>query len=216
VAIAHLKTVRAAAHKALDGALSAELEVAPIPNNYPPTPEASIRKTAHSNNHVEPTGDLSGPEQRILNAIAWLASTTGCEGCEQTAVAFLAGYTYGGGAFNNPRGRLKTRGLVTYRGALIELTDAGRAVAQAPEEALTAGELHQRVLDRLPGPEQRILKPLLQAYPNAMDGVSVAKAANYTFGAGAFNNPRGRLKSLGLIEYIGGQMRAVDSLFPAS
>jgi hypothetical protein len=47
-----------------------------------------------------------------------------------------------------------------------------------------------------------------------MDGPAVAEAANYTYGAGAFNNPRGRLRSLGLIEYVGGQLRAADALFP--
>lgn len=158
---------------------------------------------------------LTGPEQRILDAIAWLESTSGRPDAEQTAVAFLAGYTYGGGAFNNPRGRLNVRGLVEYRGDRIALTDAGRAMANVPEAALTADELHRRVMARLPGPEQRILRPLLEAYPNAMDGPDVARAANYTHGAGAFNNPRGRLRSLGLIEYVGGQLRASDALFPA-
>lgn len=29
-------------------------------------------------------------------------------------MAFLAGYTTGGGAYNNPRGRLRTLGLIEY------------------------------------------------------------------------------------------------------
>ncbi len=58
-------------------------------------------------------GSLTGPEQRILNAIAWL-ETIGVDTPEQPAVAFLAGYSYGGGGYNNPRGRLKTLGLVEY------------------------------------------------------------------------------------------------------
>lgn len=57
--------------------------------------------------------ELSGPEQRILNAIGWMKSI-GIEEPEQVAVAFLAGYTYGGGAFNNPKGRLRSLGLVEY------------------------------------------------------------------------------------------------------
>lgn len=159
---------------------------------------------------------LSGPEQRILDAIAWLEDTTRQEVHNQVAVAFLAGYTYGGGAFNNPRGRLHTAGLVEYvSGEKISLTDAGRQKATPPDVALTASELHDRVLQRLPGPEQRILRPLLASYPDPMTGENVAKEAGYTFGAGAFNNPRGRLRSLGLIEYIGGgQIIASASLFP--
>src|SRR6185436_6331592 len=144
---------------------------------------------------------LTGPEQRILDAIAWLESI-GVDEPEQTAVAFLAGYTYGGGAFNNPRGRLNQRGLLEYRGSeRIRLTDAGRELARTPDTPLTTADLHERVLARLPGPEQRLLKPLLDAYPQAMSNEELAEAANYTAGAGAFNNPRGRLRSLGLIEY---------------
>lgn len=159
---------------------------------------------------------LSGPECRILDAIAWLESTTGTDTHNQVSVAFLAGYTYGGGAFNNPRGRLNTAGLVEYvSGEKIKLTAAGREVATYPADALTTDELHKRVIERLPGPEQRILRPLLEAYPDVLPGEAVAKAAGYTYGAGAFNNPRGRLKSLGLIEYRGqGQLVASDALFP--
>jgi hypothetical protein len=66
---------------------------------------------------------------------------------------------------------------------------------------LTSDELQRRVLERLPGPEQRLLTPLLQAYPKPMTNEALAEAAGYTAGAGAFNNPRGRLRSLGLVEY---------------
>jgi hypothetical protein len=150
---------------------------------------------------AESNGNLTGPEQRILDAIAWLAAI-GVSEPEQAAVAFLAGYTYGGGAFNNPRGSLRTRGLVDYRpGERIVLTVDGAASANAPDAPLTAEELQARVLARLPGPEQRLLRPLLAAYPDALSNEDLAGQANYTPNAGAFNNPRGRLRSLGLIDY---------------
>jgi hypothetical protein len=153
---------------------------------------------------VVPTGDegaLSGPEQRIVDAIAWLEAL-GIREAEQTAVAFLANYTYGAGSFNNPKGSLRGKGYVEYlAGNRIRLTDEGRALAQIPDEALTPEELHARVLDRLPGPEQRLLRPLLDAYPDALSNQALADAAGYTAGAGSFNNPRGRLRSLGLIDY---------------
>ena len=121
---------------------------------------------------------------------------------EQPAVAFLAGYTYGGGAFNNPRGALRTKGLVDYvAGERIRLTDQGDAVANRPETPLTPEDLQARVLQRLPGPEQRLLRPLLDAYPKALANEDLASQAGYAPNAGAFNNPRGRLRSLGLITY---------------
>jgi hypothetical protein len=146
------------------------------------------------------SSDLSGPEQRIIDAVAWLESI-GITAPEQTAVAFLAGYTVGGGAFNNPRGALRTKGLIDYRGSSLVLTDAGRAKARWPDEALTAAELQRRVLDRLPGPEQKILRVLLDEYPKALDNDTLARRAGYEPGGGAFNNPRGRLRTLGLIGY---------------
>lgn len=159
---------------------------------------------------------LKGPEQRILNAIAWLEGI-GVESPEQPAVSFLAGYSYGGGAFNNPRGRLNVLGLVEYiSGNRIRLTEAGRQAAEAPGIPLTIDGIHEAVLRRLPGPEQRLLKPLLDAYPDPLSSQRLAEAAGYAPGAGAFNNPRGRLKSLGLIEYPQpGMARARDLLFPA-
>jgi hypothetical protein len=107
---------------------------------------------------------LSGPEQRIVDAIAWMESI-GVAEPEQTAVAFLAGYTIGGGAFNNPRGALRTKGLIEYRGDRLALTDSGRAIANFPDGALTPEELQKRVLARLPGPEQKILSVLLARIP---------------------------------------------------
>lgn len=156
---------------------------------------------------------LTGPEQRILDAIAWLESI-GVVEPEQTAVAFLAGYTFGGGAFNNPKGKLNGKGLVRYLGDRIQLTDAGRQGAHTPQAPLTTEELHERVMARLEMPHQRILKPLLNVYPKSLSNEELAEKAGYTVGAGAFNNPRGRLRSLGLIEYSEpGRCKAKSLLF---
>lgn len=162
-----------------------------------------------------PEGNLTGPEQRILNAIAWLESL-GVDSPEQPAVAFLAGYSYGGGGYNNPRGSLNTKGMVEYvAGSRIRLTDAGRELSVIPDIPSTNGSLHDAVLARLPSPEKRLLQPLLHSWPKAMTNQDLAEKANYAHGSGGFNNPRGRLKTLGLIEYTQpGMVRAKDLLFP--
>jgi uncharacterized protein DUF87/helicase HerA-like protein len=213
-AAVHLKSLRGAVHQAIENALSA----APAPAQIRPTPVPAPRQTTptrpQSNGHAEPVGDLTGPEQRILNALAWLESTTGVPECEQPAVAFLAGYTFGAGGFNNPKSHLNVLGLIEYVSGRMRLTDAGRAAAAPPAEALTAEELHSRVLNRLPGPEQRILKPVLEVYPEPIAAETVAEKAGYTFGSGGFNNPRSRLRTLGLIEYVSGGLKAADALFP--
>lgn len=161
-----------------------------------------------------PAEGLTSPEQRILDAIAWLEAL-GIEAPDQVAVAFLAGYRYGGGAYKNPRGALRTKGLVEYPGGgAIRLTPEGRALANQPEAALTPEELHERVMARLPGPERRLLRPLLDAYPRALSNEELAGAAGYAAGAGSYKNPRGRLRSLGLVEYPErGRVRAAPVLF---
>lgn len=155
---------------------------------------------------------IKGPEQRILDAIAWMESV-GVTAPEQTAVAFLAGYTTGGGAYNNPRGALRSKGLIEYVGDRLSLTDAGRQIARFPDGALTAKELQRRVLERLPGPESKILQVLLGSYPKAISNQECADQAGYANGGGAYNNPRGRLRSLGLIDYVGGMLVAKPLLF---
>lgn len=160
-----------------------------------------------------PVDGLTGPEQRILDAVAWLESI-GVPEPEQTAVAFLAGYTVGGGGFNNPKGSLRTKGLIEYRGGNLALTDAGRELARVPETPLTTEELHGKVLSVLPGPEQRLLRPLLEVYPDDLSNEELAEASGYTAGAGGFNNPKGRLRTLGLVDYpSSGRVRARDILF---
>lgn len=159
-------------------------------------------------------GNLTGPEQRILDAIAW-SKSIGIHDPEQVAVAFLAGYRYGGGAFMNPRGRLKQMGMIAYNGKKISLTDKGVENANVPTKQATTEELHSRVLARLSGPETRILKPLLSAWPGALSTEVLARQANYSELGGAFNNPKGRLRTLGLISYpIPGHVVASNILFP--
>ncbi len=159
--------------------------------------------------------ELGGPHRRILGAIAWLEAI-GIAPADNVAVAFLAGYRPSGGAFNNPKGALRTMGLIDYPMAgTIELTAAGRAVAEAPEVPRQLRAFHAMVLAKLPGPEQRILRPLLERYPEGMDVQALAEASGYSQGGGAFNNPKGRLRTLGLIDYPRqGWAVARDVLFP--
>ena len=187
---------------------------APARSLQPQPRLSSAARPASSNGH-QPPSPLSNPEQRIVNAIAWMEHI-GVPQPNQTAVAFLAGYTYGSGGFNNPRGRLNQLGLIRYlAGNQIELTTEGRALAEFPSSSVSQEELHRSVLERLPNPEQRILRPLIEAWPRSVSNYDLAKAANYAQDSGGFNNPRGRLRSLGLIEYVGGgEVRARDILFP--
>jgi hypothetical protein len=209
VVVTELGALRSLLERAGQAAATA-LPVRPV--SVPAAPHVSRAPVAAR--RAEPAGDLTGPEQRILDALAWLESV-GLAEPEQAAVAFLAGYTVGGGAFNNPRGKLRTMGLLDYLpGDRMVLTDTGRAKARVSDAPLTAGDMQAAVLARLPGPEQKILRVVLAAYPESIANDEAARAAGYEPGGGAFNNPRGRLRTLGLIEYPRpGVLRARKALF---
>jgi hypothetical protein len=87
----------------------------------------------------------------------------------------------------------------------------GRKLTHAPETPLTAEELQRLVLRRLPGPEQKILRVPLGSYPHPISNDDLARLAGCELGGGAFNNPLGRLQTMGLIEYPGkGQVVAIS------
>ncbi len=141
-------------------------------------------------------------------------NSIGIDDPETIAVAFLAGYTANGGAFNNPKGSLRSRGYIKYNGSKLQLTDLGRDNADTPTDALTNKELHDKVLERLPSPEQKLLRPLIEIYPEDMSYEELAEKSSYAPNGGAFNNPRGRLRTLGLVEYTSsGRLKAAEVLF---
>ena len=159
--------------------------------------------------------ELSGPQRRVLDALAWLEGLGIAERASRVQVAFLAGYKPGGGAFNNTLGSLRSEGLIEYpaRGEIV-LTDSGRRHAECVTEPLTTETLQRRVMDRLNGPQRRVLQPLIAAYPCEVSVEELAQAAGYEVGGGAFNNTRGSLRSLGLIDYPGsGRVIARPVLF---
>ena len=165
---------------------------------------------------VQPSNDgLTGPEQRILDAIAWFEAI-GVEDPEQPAVAFLAGYSFKSSSYTVPRSILARKQTVEYRAnGRIQLTPKGRALAHDTDTPATNAGLHHMIYAKLPGPEGRLLRPLIEAYPDAMTNEDLAHDAGYSAASSSYSVPRSRLKSFGLIEYpASGQVRARDILFP--
>lgn len=176
--------------------------------------ELSQRSTRSVSSELINTG-ISGPEQRILDAIMWF-NAIGVVAPVNSAVAFMAGYTPGGGGYLNPRGRLRKLGHISYGDDVLILTKTGRALAKRVDTSMLTNEaLHAAVLQRLQGPERKLLRALISAYPRKVRDADLAKASGYAEGGGAFANPKGRLRTLGLIEYPEPKhARAKDLLFP--
>lgn len=191
-------------------------QLPPAPTNGAPSQRAAVAYE-HRPDHSSDPGDprLTGPERRILEALVWMESI-GQASPPIEAVAFLADYRPGGGAFNNCRGALRSKGLVDYpTPGSIALTAEGRAHAPHPPTVGSGAQLRATVLARLAGPERKLLEPLLAAYPGALTVGELAAEAGYEAGGGAFSNTRGRLRTLGLADYPRrGSVRAADLLFP--
>jgi hypothetical protein len=181
----------------------------------PEAPRAAPAKAPPAKPADRARSSLPGPEQRVLDAVAWMESI-GVPHPEAAPVAFVAGYSVTSSAFERPRGQLRTQGLIEFpQKGTMALTEAGRKLANVPASPATTAELHERVLGLLPGPETKLLKPLLAAYPASLSNGELADEAGYSVSSSAFERPRGRLRTLGLIDFSSpGQLRARDILFP--
>jgi len=163
-------------------------------------------------------GAVSGPQQRVLDALAWLYHLGIAERASRVQVAFLARYKPGGGAFNNTLGAMRSAGLIEYPSSgEVTLTKSGLARARAPDVPLTDEALQRAIMDRLTGPQRRVLGAVIDAWPSDIGVNELARAAGYEAGGGAFNNQRGSLRSLGLIDYPRpGWVKALPVLFTNS
>jgi uncharacterized small protein (DUF1192 family) len=179
------------------------------PKRQPAVPPAARQSSPSASGD----GNLSGPEQRIINALATWASWGQLQP-SNSQVAWLAGYSPSSSSYANPRGALKAKGLLEYPAPdVLQLTPEG-AAAGVPMEM--SGSLVDLVLSKLSGPEARILRAVAQLYPNSATNEEAATIAGYSPTSSSYANPRGALKSKELISYPSqGCVRAADWLFSA-
>jgi hypothetical protein len=203
------------AEKAIQGAITTRPRVE-YPTKVDRPAAAPARERKRSEQLTTPNGSspLSGPEQRILNSIAWF-DAIGITEPEQVAVAFMAGYSARSSSYTVPRSVLSRIQAIEYVNGRIKLTDAGRELSNVPDIPKTNEALRKAVFAKLPGPESRLLSVLVDAWPGALTSEDLATAAGYSAKSSSFSVPRSRLSSFGLIEYPSpGRVRAADILFP--
>lgn len=156
------------------------------------------RETAQpeSQNGISPVG------QRILNAIGELEQM-GVQNPAREIVALMAGYTnLTSTGFVKAIGQLRTSEYIVYPDAdSITYTHEGRAKSVFPKPR-TIEQVHERICQLVGGKATQILKPLIEAYPDALPRIDVAAAANYTnLTSTGYVKVVGRLRKLGFIEY---------------
>lgn len=157
-------------------------------------------------------GQITVPQQRILDAMAWMESV-GLNKSRRTVVAFLAGQSPRSSGFTNNLGSLRTNGLIEYPNSdSVSLTSTGRANANHFDRPLTAGEVQDAIVSRLPRPQARILEILIGSYPNPVDRALCAERAGQSPTSSGYTNNLGALRSLGVIDYPDARSVRAESL----
>lgn len=160
------------------------------------------------------TPALTPAKQKILDALAWL-ETVRIPEASKRQLALLIDMTAGGGAFANYLGALRTAGLLDYpKRGLVALTGEGRKLALYVDGPKSSVEMHELLFRKVGPAKARILKVLIEAYPQTLSKEELATAVGMTATGGAFANYLGALRSLGLIDYPApGQVVALPVLF---
>lgn len=170
----------------------AERPAPPAPKPRPAVTRAPAPAPAARRNPSAPAdGSLSGPERKILTALTQHGPK------DKITLAILTNYSHKGGAFNNPLGSLRSKGYVNKKGNPIEATPEGIDALGDYEPLPTGRALLEWWMPQLSGPERKIVTALDQNGP--MDKAALAEVTGYSPSGGAFNNPLGHLRTLGIV-----------------
>jgi uncharacterized protein len=192
---------------AVSGGGSGQSSGGAAPRPAPVVPRAP-RANAEGNG-----ADVAPARQRILDALAWLESVRIAQ-ANRTQLAMLADQSPTSSAYQNNLGALRTLGLIDYgAGSTVFLTAAGRRRAAMPEEPPSSDALQASILRRLPPAKQRILQQLIRVYPRGFARDALADLSSASATSSAYQNNLGSLRSLGVIEYRGGEVFARPVLF---
>ncbi len=160
-----------------------------------------------------PSEGLSGPQQRILDAVAWLQSI-GIQ-AKRNQVALVCEVSAKSGGYRANVSTLSGAGLLTYPGPdRLALTEAGAAVARIPPINPTVAELQASLLSRLTNPQADIMRALIQAFPEDLGREDVATIVGVSAASGGYRANVSTLSGLSLLRYPAqGRLAAHPSLF---
>lgn len=177
--------------------------------------EVALRRDPGVEGARQPLSDdirLGKAERLILTALAQYP-----QGRSVQQVALLTGYAVNGGAFRNALGHLRSTGRINGRGHLQITQDGLRALGPVDPLPPPGPALLEHWMQRVGHAEREILRVLTDVYPKALPIAEVAARATSSRGGpyepdgGAFRNPLGRLRTLGIIEGRG-EIKVADTL----
>ena len=168
---------------ALAGSVAATPRKARAPQAAPPAP-------APSREAPPATGELTGPQQKIVRALSmWQA--LGHDEPTKIMVAAVAGYSPSSGGYANLLGQLRTAGVIEY-------PQPGKIRLLQGDLTMTVAESRSLLYSTMSNPQRRLFDALLVG---EMSKAELAAATEYSPTSGGFANLLGQLRSMGLAEY---------------
>lgn len=197
-----------------------KVEATPRPNPRPRPPSPSPRLGAsetgsRARERAQENGGVPAPQQKVLDALAWYEAL-GVQQPTRAQVALVAGYSVTSGGYANLLGKLSSAGHVSYPATgAVAMTESGRALATDPGLPGTNEGVQAQVFARLPAPQVKLLRPLIERWPDSMSRNELAEIVGYSPTSGGYANLLGKLRTGALIDYPDrGHVVAADVLFP--
>jgi hypothetical protein len=141
-----------------------------------------------------PSGDITGPQQRMLDVIAFWQST-GEAAPSNEQVAALCGYSMKASTFRVVAGAMKTSGFITsHRPRTLTLTVEGlaRATSYSPTEAAA------RLREAMSGPQQKVVDELKRS-GWSLDRPTLLERLGYSAGASTHRVVIGGLSTMKVV-----------------
>ena len=157
----------------------------------------------------------SRPQQRILDALATFAAL-GLADVARSNVAVWSRQSPKSGGFTNNLGALRSAGMIEYpTSGSVALTALGSSHVEPVEALMTLAQLHDAWCSYLSGPQERIVRALIEIYPDVLTRADLAEVTEQSAGSGGYSNNLGALRSLGVVDYPqSGHVAATALLFP--
>lgn len=165
--------------------------------------ESAARVNVRSESASAPrtTDGISNPQQRMLDALAWLESI-GAPGAKWSVLAFLSGQSPKSSGFEKNVSVLRSTGYIVGNGKTVgfELTQTGHPIANQPASPATSEQLHQAIFAKISTPQERMLRALIASYPRNLTWDELAEKGEQSPMSSGFEKNVSTLRSYGLIE----------------
>lgn len=180
-----------------------------------PIPQKMIRDHFPKSSELPENGNISRPQQRILDTIAWIENLNSGYPAKKNQTAFLSDQSPTSSGYTNNLSALRSAGLISYPSAgFLALTEAGRTIAKTEGLPLDTNDLHRMIKQKVSNPQWRILEALISSYPEAVSKEELAGKSGQSFTSSGYTNNLSSLRTLGLIDYPEqGMVIALKSMF---